>query len=273
MNLFSYFCIEKKQAFNMRPFILISNDDGYHSNGIRTLVSFLSDFADILVCAPESARSGFSCAFSAVEYLRLKQRHNIPGADVWSCNGTPVDCVKIALDRLCGGRRPDIILGGINHGDNSSVNNHYSGTMGVALEGCMKYIPSIAFSSCDYNENADLSYLRDHVRDMVRRVLTDGLPKGVCLNVNFPKIDPSTEQFAGVRVCRMGFGSWINEVVKCHHPRGYDYYWMVGEYRDDEPGATDNDRWALAHKYIAVTPTRVDVTDYDQISAMSDWNE
>lgn len=226
-----------------------------------------------LSALPSQHAQDFRVRFSAVAYLRLKQRHNIPGADVWSCNGTPVDCVKIALDRLCGGRRPDLILGGINHGDNSSVNNHYSGTMGVALEGCMKYIPSIAFSSCDYNENADLSYLRDHVRDMVRRVLTDGLPKGVCLNVNFPKIDPSTEQFAGVRVCRMGFGSWINEVVKCHHPRGYDYYWMVGEYRDDEPGATDNDRWALAHKYIAVTPTRVDVTDYDQIRAMSDWNE
>ena len=150
MNLFSYFCRE-----NMKPFILISNDDGYHSNGIRTLVSFLSDFADIIVCAPEAARSGFSCAFSAVNYLRLKQRHNIPGTEVWSCTGTPVDCVKIALDQLCG-RRPDMILGGINHGDNSSVNNHYSGTMGVALEGCMKYIPSRAVSGCDCDENAEL---------------------------------------------------------------------------------------------------------------------
>ena len=255
----------------MRPFILISNDDGYHSNGIRTLVSFLSNFADILVCAPEAARSGYSCAFSAVNYLRLKQRHNIPGADVWSCTGTPVDCVKIALDQLCTDRRPDLILGGINHGDNSSVNNHYSGTMGVALEGCMKYIPSIAFSSCDYNENADLSYLRDYIRRIVKRVLADGPPKGVCLNVNFPKIDPAKEQFAGVRVCRMGFGSWINEVVKCRHPRGYDYYWMVGEYRDDEPDATDNDRWALAHKYVAMTPTRVDVTDYESMGKMKEW--
>lgn len=265
MNLFSYFCRE-----NMKPFILISNDDGYHSNGIRTLVSFLSDFADIIVCAPEAARSGFSCAFSAVNYLRLKQRHNIPGTEVWSCTGTPVDCVKIALDQLCG-RRPDMILGGINHGDNSSVNNHYSGTMGVALEGCMKYIPSIAFSSCDYDENADLGYLRDYVRKIVKRVLSDGLPKGVCLNVNFPKINPEKEKFNGLKVCRMGFGSWINEVVKCRHPRGYDYYWMVGQYRDDEPEATDNDQWALKHNYVAVTPTRIDVTDYEQIERMKDW--
>lgn len=143
--------------------------------------------------------------------------------------------------------------------------------MGVALEGCMKYIPSIALSSCDYDENADLSYLREPVRMIVRHVLRDGLPKGVCLNVNFPKIDPQKEKFNGLKVCRMGFGSWINEVVKRRHPRGFDYYWMVGEYRDDEPNATDNDQWALKHKYISVTPTRIDVTDFEQIEKMKDW--
>ena len=164
-----------------KPLILISNDDGYHSNGIRTLVSFLADFAQVVVCAPEAARSGFSCAFSVVDYLLLKKRHNIPGCEVWSCTGTPVDCVKLALDQIFTGRKPDLILGGINHGDNSSVNNHYSGTMGIAYEGCMKYIPSIAFSSCDYDPNADLSYLRGYVRTIVRKVLAEGLPKGICL--------------------------------------------------------------------------------------------
>lgn len=251
-----------------RPLILISNDDGYHSNGIRTLVGFLSDMADILVCAPESARSGFSCAFSAVDYLRLKRRHNIPDAEVWSCNGTPVDCVKIAWEQLLTERKPDLILGGINHGDNSTVNNHYSGTMGVAMEGCMKYVPSIAFSSCDYDPEADLSYLRDYVRSIVSRVLREGLPKGVCLNVNFPKTDGT---FAGLKVCRMGFGRWINETVKCRHPHGFDYYWMTGEYHDDEPGATDNDRWALAHGYVAVTPTMMDVTAYEMLAKMKNW--
>lgn len=121
--------------------ILISNDDGYHAPGIRQLVDFVQDLGDVLVCAPESARSGYSCAFSAVEYLRLKPRHNMPATTVFSCTGTPVDCVKIALDQLCTERRPTLILSGINHGDNSSVNNHYSGTMGVAKEGCMKNIP------------------------------------------------------------------------------------------------------------------------------------
>ena len=269
INLFSYFCTENKVKFmnSKRPLILISNDDGYHSNGIRTLVSFLSDFAEIVVCAPEAGRSGFSCAFSVVDYLLLKKRNNIPNCEVWSCSGTPVDCVKLALDRILVDRKPDLILGGINHGDNSSVNNHYSGTMGIAYEGCMKYIPSIAFSSCDYDPNADLSYLRDYVRLIVKKVLADGLPKGVCLNVNFPKV----EKFAGLKVCRMGWGSWTREVEACKHPRGFDYYWMTGHYRNDEPDATDNDQWALAHGYVTVTPSKIDVTDYEVLSKMKSW--
>ncbi|WP_449017545.1 5'/3'-nucleotidase SurE [Prevotella sp.] len=250
-----------------KPLILISNDDGYHSNGIRTLVSFLTDFADIVVCAPEAGRSGFSCAFSVVDYLLLKKRHNIPDCEVWSCTGTPVDCVKLALDQILVDRKPDLILGGINHGDNSSVNNHYSGTMGIAYEGCMKYIPSIAFSSCDYDPNADLSYLRDYVRLIVKKVLADGLPKGICLNVNFPKV----EKFAGLKVCRMGWGSWTREVEVCKHPRGFDYYWMTGYYRNDESDATDNDQWALEHGYVTITPSKIDVTDYEVLDKMKSW--
>jgi len=251
-----------------RPFILISNDDGYHANGIKTLVSFLKDRADLLVCAPEAGRSGFACAFSVAIPLRLKRRHNMGDAEVWSCNGTPVDCVKLAVDQLCSERRPDLIFGGINHGDNASVNSHYSGTMGVAREGCMKYIPSVAFSTSDYDEEADLRYLRDDVCRIVDKVLAEGLPKGVCLNVNFPANPP----FKGVKVCRMAFGSWVNEVVKARHPHGYDYYWLAGECRNDEPEAADSDHWALQHGYIAITPTRIDVTDYGFIGTVKGWN-
>ena len=252
---------------NKRPLILISNDDGYHANGIKVLVSFLKEKADLIVCAPESARSGFSCAFSATTPLRLKRRHNMGDVEVWSCNGTPVDCVKLALSELCGDRKPDLILGGINHGDNSTVNNHYSGTMGVAMEGCMKYIPSVAFSSCDYDTEADYSYLRDDVCKIVDRVLTEGLPKGICLNANFPARPP----FKGVKVCRMTFGRWVNEVVKERHPRGYDYFWMLGHFHNDEPEATDSDQWALNHGYIAITPTKMDVTAYEFMDHLNDW--
>jgi broad specificity polyphosphatase/5'/3'-nucleotidase SurE len=122
----------------------------------------------------------------------------------------------------------------------------------------MKYIPSIAFSLCDFSEDANFEPLRPYVRMLVKKILSEGLPKGVCLNVNFPLV----EQYKGIKVCRMAFGTWGKEVVKCRHPRGYDYYWMVGEYTNDEPEADDTDNWALTHGYIAITPTQMDVTNY-----------
>lgn len=249
-----------------RPLILISNDDGFQAKGINQLVDMLRDMADLLVCAPDSARSGFSCAFSATTPLRLVKQREEEGLQVWSSNGTPVDCVKLALDQLLAGRRPDMVVGGINHGDNASVNTHYSGTMGVTLEGCMKYIPSVAFSLCDHREDADFEPLRPYIRDITARVLREGLPKGVCLNVNFPLLEESpSSTYKGVKICRMSPGSWLQEISVCHHPRGYDYYWMVGHYHNDAPDECDTDRWALDHGYVAITPTRIDVTAYEQM--------
>lgn len=252
---------------NNIPLILISNDDGYQAKGLRALVDMLRGMGRILVCAPDSARSGYGCAFSANIPLRLLPVESDGQTEVWTSNGTPVDCVKLALDRLCGDERPDIIIGGINHGDNASVNVHYSGTMGVTLEGCMKYIPSVAFSICSYDPDADFEPLTPYVRKMVAWVLANGLPTGVCLNINFP----ATPVFKGVRMCRMAPGTWYDETTKEHHPRGYDYYWMVGSYREDAPEASDTDRRALNEGYVAVTPTRIDVTDYPTIGAMAHW--
>ncbi len=251
-----------------KPLILISNDDGYHSKGLASLIEMIGEFGDLLVCAPESARSGFSCAFSATTPLSLKKRRQWPGGEMWSCSGTPVDCVKIALSELCHDRRPAMIIGGINHGDNASVNAHYSGTMGVTLEGCMKYIPSVAFSLCDHSDDADFTPLTDTVKKITAKVLAEGLPKGVCLNVNFP-LRPT---FNGVRICRMAHGTWGNEVVRCRHPRGYNYFWMVGSYTNDEPEADDTDNWALTHGYVAITPTRIDITDYEMIGQLKSWH-
>ncbi|MCD8297417.1 MAG: 5'/3'-nucleotidase SurE [Prevotella sp.] len=249
-----------------KPFILISNDDGYHAKGLNSLIHFLADMADILVCAPEAARSGYSTAFSAVNPLRLKKRRNHDGAEIWSCNGTPVDCVKLALSELCP-RRPDMVIGGINHGDNASVNSHYSGTMGVTREGCMKYIPSVAFSLCDYRDDADFEPLRPVIRHIVKKVLEEGLPRCVCLNVNFPLVD----EYQGVRVCRMAKGRWLHEVSRASHPRGYEYYWLIGDYTNDEPEAEDTDNWALTHGYIAITPTTIDVTAYEAAENVRKW--
>ena len=257
-----------------RPLLLISNDDGYQAKGIRQLVEMVSDYGDIIVCAPDSARSGFSCAFSATTPLRLTriptvncQQSTVNSIEIWSCNGTPVDCVKMALAELCP-RKPDMVIGGINHGDNASVNAHYSGTMGVVLEGCMKYIPSVAFSLCDHREDADFEPLRPLIRQITERVLKERLPLGVCLNVNFPLV----EAYQGVKVCRMAKGTWGSEVTKCHHPRGYDYWWMVGHYRNDEPEAEDTDNWALSNGYVAITPTTIDVTAYEAMNQIKGWN-
>ena len=248
-----------------RPQILIANDDGFRAKGINCLIDMLRPLADLVVCAPEDARSGFACAFSATTPLRLRLRRKEEGLQVWSCNGTPVDCVKLALDRIpdC---RPDLIVGGINHGDNASVNTHYSGTMGIVLEGCMKYIPSIAFSLCDYDADADFEPMQPYVQAFTKRVLAEGLPRGVCLNINFPK----GTAYKGTKVCRMAYGTWYDETVGCHHPRGYDYYWMVGHYRNDEPEREDTDNWALQHGYIAITPTRIDVTAYEAMAQMKE---
>jgi len=250
-----------------RPLLLISNDDGYQAKGINCLIKMLSDYGDIIVCAPESACSGFSCAFSATTPLRLRLWEKRDGVEVWSCNGTPVDCVKMALAEIVP-RKPDMVIGGINHGDNASVNAHYSGTMGVTIEGCMKYIPSVAYSLCDHHEDADFEPLRPLIRAITQKVLQEGLPLGTCLNVNFPLV----ETYKGVRVCRMAKGTWGNEVTKCHHPRGYDYWWMVGHFTNDEPEAEDTDNWALTHGYVAITPTQIDVTAYSAMDIIKSWH-
>lgn len=258
----------KKQIFinYMKPLILISNDDGYQAKGINSLIDMLTGMGDIIVCAPDSARSGFSTAFTSVTPLRLKLQKKSDGLEIWSCNGTPVDCIKLAYDRLCT-RRPDIVIGGINHGDNSSVNSHYSGTMGIVREGCMKHTPSVAFSLCDQREDADFSNMTAYVREITAKILSEGLPTGVCLNANFPLVD----EYRGVKVCRMALGQWENEVVRGIHPSGYEYFWLAGNYSCDEPEAEDTDKWALKHGFVAVTPTRIDVTDYDSLGRMKNW--
>lgn len=257
--IFRYLCTMMKQ-----PLILISNDDGYNAKGIRSLVDMVKGLGQVVVCAPDGPRSGFSCAFSATTPLLLTHRESTEGVDIWSSNGTPADCVKLALARILN-RQPDLVLGGINHGDNASVNSHYSGTMGVVMEGAMKGIPSVAYSLCDHNADADFEPMRPYVERMTRGVLANGLPAGVCLNINFPKLP----QFAGVRLCRMARGRWINEITTCRHPRGYDYHWMVGSYTNDEPEAADTDNYALNHGYVAITPTAVDVTDYGHEEELS----
>lgn len=241
-----------------RPYLLLANDDGYMAGGINFLIDVLRADYDLLVVAPDGPRSGFSTAFTVNTPISVRCVRHEEGLTVFACSGTPADCIKIAMNRYVR-RRPDLVVAGVNHGDNSSVNAHYSGTMGVAGEAVMQGLPAIAFSLCDYRPDANFEPLRPYIKDMVARVLREGMPRLSCLNVNFPL----RERFEGVKVCRMGNCRWEKEIVDCPAPRhGLAYYWMAGECRNLEPDAEDTDTWALDHGYVAITPTTLDNTDY-----------
>ena len=250
-----------------RPLILISNDDGVHAKGLQVVASVLKEIADIIVMAPDGPRSGYSCAITSVDPVRYIKVREEEGLVVYQCSGTPTDCVKLALDEVVP-RRPDLVVGGINHGDNSSVNVHYSGTMGVVLEGCLKGVPSIGFSLCDHALDADFTPLVPYILKITREVLQHGLPLGSCLNVNFPKLP----MFEGIKVCRQTKGVWANEWKKCDHPRGGNYFWLTGNYVNHEPDAEDTDHWAMDHGFVAITPVQIDMTAYGLLNEMKNWN-
>ena len=251
-----------------RPLILISNDDGYKARGINFIAQLLSATADVIVMAPEGGRSGMGCAITSKEpvyYSLVSEREHLA---IYKCSGTPVDCVKMALHELFPERQPDLIIGGINHGDNSGVNVHYSGTMGIVIEGCMKGIPSVGFSLDNHSPEADFEPCAPYIIKIVDQVLDRGLPNGTCLNVNFP----ATPLYEGVKVCRMARGEWTQEWEEHPHPRGGNYFWLVGSFclRDEHPH--DADRPNLTEGYVAVTPIQIDMTDYSLLEEMQkDW--
>ena len=246
-----------------KPRLLLSNDDGVSAKGLNFLIDVFASRADLFVMAPDAPRSGAGCSLTSTQPLRYRVLRDEPGLTVCSCSGTPVDCVKLALGQAMD-YVPDLILSGVNHGSNASVNAHYSGTMGAAYEGAMKGIPSIAFSLCDHSDDADFEPLRSYVVELVDKVLATGLPPYTCLNVNFPK----QPDFLGIRVCRMAHSSWEKEHAPCPHPRGGRFFWLTGEQRDMEPEADDTDLWALDQGYVAVTPTTVDVTAHEAINQL-----
>ena len=196
----------------MKPLILISNDDGWQAKGINFLIETLRPVARLLIVAPDGGRSGMACACTFRSPVFRQLIHEEEDLTIWSCTGTPVDCIKLACHDLCD-QKPDLIIGGINHGDNSAVNVHYSGTMGVVIEGCMKGIPSVAFSLDTHDANADFTPMAPYIRAVVDYVLTKGIPQGSCLNINFP----NTPSYQGVRICRMARGEWKEEFEKRLH--------------------------------------------------------
>ncbi len=248
---------------NKRPLIFITNDDSFHSNGIRELIDLMKEIGDVLVVAPNAQRSGQSHAITVSEPIRYHKVREEEGYRAYISNGTPVDCVKIAFNMLLKDIRPDILVSGINHGSNASINTIYSGTMAAVFEGCAEGVPSIGFSIDDHSSNADFTYTKPIIRDLVMDVLENGLEKGICLNVNFPK-----NETLGTKICHQAKAYWNEDFIERKDPSGGNYYWLTGVYKclEDSPDADFN---ALNQGYTTITPMQVDFTAYRMIEKYS----
>jgi 5'-nucleotidase len=246
--------------------IFLTNDDGVGAPGLARLVEVMREFGDIVVVAPEAAQSGMSHAITMNNPLFLRKVRQEPGLEVYACSGTPVDCVKMALDHLLTGRRIDLVCSGINHGSNAAINILYSGTMGAAIEGGFYDVPSIGFSLTDHSLDADFEAAGIVARRVVEGILTGKPAVPLCLNVNIPVGRP--EDIKGLRVCRQCRGYWREEFFCRQNPLGRDYYWLTGAFQNAEPNATDTDEWALANGYASIVPIQVDLTNHAQLSPL-----
>lgn len=246
------------------PLILVTNDDGYTANGIRNLIEAAKKFGDVLVVAPDKPQSGMGHAITINNTLRLQEIAVNDSYKEYACSGTPVDCVKLAIANILK-RKPDLILSGINHGSNSSISVIYSGTMSAAVEGAIEGIPSIGFSLCDYSINANFSACIPHIEKIIDHTLKNGLDKGVCLNVNFPKYNG--EGYKGIKISRQAKAVWIEQFDERHDPNGRPYYWLTG-YLQNPDKKSDTDEFALNEYYVSVVPTQFDLTAYESINKL-----
>lgn len=251
-----------------KKLILITNDDGVHALGINKLIEAIAPLGEIVVVAPDGPRSGMSSAITSANPIRvalLKEEDNLK---IYASTGTPVDCVKIGIDRLLY-RKPDLLVSGINHGSNAAVAVIYSGTVGAALEGCIVGVPSLAVSLTDHSLRADFSEAAKLGKSVAEKVLKEGLPKGICLNLNVPDIP----KVRGLKVGAQTAGCWTKEFAEMQDPSGRNVYWLTGEFFNEDPGNVNSDEWALANGYAALVPLRIDMTAYNFIEKIRNWEE
>jgi 5'-nucleotidase len=257
-----------KVKMKKKPLILVSNDDGFNALGLKALIEVVREFGEIVVVAPEKGESGMSHAISIVTPIRKKTILKEKDLTIYSVSGTPVDCVKLAINQLLD-RKPDFLVSGINHGSNASISVIYSGTMGAAIEGCFNGIPSVGFSLLNHDPNADFTAAKVYTRIIFKELLNHGLPQGTCLNVNVP--NEPMEKIKGIEVCRMAKGVWKEEYDKRKDPHGRSYYWLTGQFNNYEPNAKDTDEAVLAANKVAVVPVSVDITDYEALKNLKNW--
>jgi 5'-nucleotidase len=249
--------------------ILISNDDGIDAKGLKCLVEVASEYGKVVVAAPKHAMSGMSHAITIKNPLRAYKLREEKNLVIFSCEGTPVDCVKLAMNQLTS-RKPDMVLSGINHGSNSSSSIVYSGTMAAAMEGCINFIPAAGFSLLDYDPDADFTGAKMIARKIIENIIDHRLPEGVCLNVNIPAAKP--EALKGIKICRQTKGYWKEEFVKRIDPHNGEYFWLTGDYFNAEEEAEDTDEYALRQGYVSIVPIQVDLTAYNSWPHFRKWN-
>ncbi len=258
---------EKKQAMSKRPTILVTNDDGITAPGIRALVEAMQEIGDVVVVAPDSPQSAMGHAITISKPLRLYKTEIHGEVLGYQCSGTPVDCVKLAVNQILH-KAPDLCVSGINHGSNSSINIIYSGTMSAAMEGAIEGIPSIGFSLLNYSLDADFSAAKVVASSVVKQVLKNGLPKDTLLNVNIPNLP--WEQMKGMKVCRQARAKWKEEFDERKDPTGRPYYWLTGKFINMDKGE-DTDEWALENGYVSIVPVQFDLTAHHAVSLLNQW--
>lgn len=251
-----------------KPLILVTNDDGITAKGIASLVEAVKPFGEVIVIAPDKPQSGMGHAITINQPLRLTKSSVFDGIEAYTCSGTPVDCVKLGIYEVLK-RKPDLLVSGINHGENSSTNVLYSGTMSAAVEGALEGIPSVGFSLLDFAADADFSASKKVVKKVVEEVLNNAFPKGICLNVNIPKIEFSS--IKGMKICRQARAFWEDKFDKRLDQFGNPYYWLTGEFKRTDKGE-DTDIWALGNNYVSIVPTQFDMTAHHTISRINEWN-
>jgi len=249
---------------NQKPLILVTNDDSIGAPGIRFLIEIMKEIGEVVVVAPDSPQSAMGHAITINSTLSI-ERLNKSDIEEYTCSGTPVDCVKIALSEILT-RKPDLCVSGINHGSNSSINVIYSGTMSAAVEAGIEGIPAIGFSLLDFSWNADFTHTKPYIKKITQQVLDNGLPKGVVLNVNLPK-----NNIKGIKVCRQANASWQESFDKRLSPNGKEYYWLTGKFVNHDTGE-DTDIYALESEYVSIVPVQFDLTAYHAIQTLNNWD-
>ncbi len=248
-----------------RPTILVVNDDGITAPGIKALIDAMADIGRVVVVAPDSPQSGMGHAITIGKPLRFDKVDLYNGIEMYKCSGTPVDCVKLAVNLVFKGKKPDLCVSGINHGLNNSINVLYSGTMSAAVEGAIESIPSIGFSLDDYTLQADFRPCLKYVKQIALQVLHNGLPPATLLNVNFP-----ATPLKGIKICRQANAKWAEEFDERMDPHKRPYYWLTGVFQLNDQGE-DTDVWALENGYVSVVPVQFDMTAHHAIPLLNSW--